>query len=213
MNPQRDPLSLERPKEKGRAGVLYVISAPSGAGKSTLCGEIRHRFPKMHYSVSRTTRAPRPGETHGVDYFFISREEFETGIAENRWAEWAKVHDNYYGTSARDIDAGLSSGKDILLDIDVQGARQIVKRYPGAVTIFIMPPSMEELRHRLESRATDSPQTIDKRLKNAVGEMAQRHEYRHIIINDDLKQAVDRLVALIASPKSGKTSNTGARQA
>ncbi len=208
MNPQSDPTSPGMPKKKGDAGVLYIISAPSGAGKSTLCKAVRHHFPEMLYSVSRTTRAPRPGETDGVDYFFISRKEFEKGIAEKKWAEWAKVHDNYYGTCAQDIDAGLAAGKDILLDIDVQGARQIVMRYPDAVTIFIMPPSMEELQRRLETRGTDSPQTIARRLKNAVDEMAQRHDYRHVVINDNLDQSVDQLVTLIAEGKSGKRPDT-----
>ncbi|MGD9210754.1 MAG: guanylate kinase [Desulfobacteraceae bacterium] len=204
------PLQSDRtdPENKGKTtaktpnmGCLFVISAPSGAGKSTLCEAVRHHFPDMLYSISRTTRSPRPGEKDGVDYIFISEDEFIQGIKANLWAEWAKVHDNYYGTSAADIDQGLAAGKDILLDIDVQGARQIVKRYPHAVTIFIMPPSLEELQRRLESRATDNTDAISKRLSNAVVEMKQRQKYHHIIVNDVLNESIARLLSVIRQAK------------
>lgn len=188
----------DAPRLNAAKGRLFVISAPSGAGKSTLCRAVRRHFPAMRYSVSRTTRKPRPDEKDGVDYIFISKEAFEQGIKENRWAEWARVHDNYYGTSAEDINRGLDGGKDILLDIDVQGARQIVRRYPGAVTIFIMPPSMEELKRRLEKRATDSAETISKRMRNAVEEINQRKQYRHIIVNDRLDESISKLCDIIA---------------
>lgn len=189
--------SCNDPSNSGAKGRLFVISAPSGAGKSTLCRAVRSRFPQMCYSISRTTRQPRKGEIDGVDYFFVSQEEFLEGISENRWAEWAQVHDNYYGTSAADIDKSLAAGRDILLDIDVQGARQIVARYPDAVTIFIMPPSMGELQRRLESRGTDSAETIAKRLRNAQGEIAQKEKYRHIVVNDRLESAAAQLFAII----------------
>lgn len=198
MTPKSDSSqSTPRHISSGSTGRLFIISAPSGAGKSTLCQAVRKHFPDMLYSVSYTTRPPRAGEKNGVDYFFISREDFRLGIGENRWAEWADVHDNYYGTCAEDIDRGISAGKNILLDIDVQGARQIVRRYPDAVTIFIMPPSMEELRRRLESRGTDSAETISKRMNNAVAEIGHRAEYRHIVVNDRLDDSISRLRTII----------------
>ncbi len=178
-------------------GVLFIISAPSGTGKTTLCRYVRDRFTDMAYSVSYTTRAPRPGERPEADYHFITRDEFERGIRNRQWAEWAKVHDNYYGTSATFLDRILGQGGNILLDIDVQGAQQILRRYPQAVTIFIMPPSPDELRTRLQKRAADSPETIAKRVKNAVQEMAMRYMYRHIIVNDRLEDAVEQLLSVI----------------
>lgn len=179
------------------SGTLFVISAPSGAGKSTLCQELRKAFPKLEYSISFTTRKARPGETAGVDYFFISRAEFEKRIQAQRWAEWALVHDNYYGTSVDYLDEKRHRGEDILLDIDVQGAMQIVSRYPDAVTIFIMPPSFDVLRQRLERRATESAHEVEKRLTNAQMEMAQKDRYGHIIVNDVLAVAVRELIDLV----------------
>ena len=143
-----------------RRGRLFILSAPSGAGKSTLCRAVLDRFPDLLYSISYTTRRPRQGEENGNDYHFIAKGEFERGIARGRWAEWADVHGNHYGTSAGLLDRGLNGGQDILLDLDIQGTRQILKQYPAAVTIFIMPPSLEILRYRLEKRGTDSPEVI-----------------------------------------------------
>ena len=121
-------------------GHLFIVSAPSGAGKSTLCGAVRRYLTDLHYSVSYTTRIARQGEQEGIDYHFISHAEFQRGIQEKRWAEWAEVHGNYYGSSSRWIERTLKSGGDILMDIDLQGARQMVSRFPEAVTVFIMPP-------------------------------------------------------------------------
>ncbi len=178
-------------------GVLFIISAPSGAGKTTLCRYVRDRFKDMAYSVSYTTRPPRPGEQPGVDYHFISRDEFERGIRTRQWAEWAKVHDNYYGTSSAFLNRILDQGGNVLLDIDVQGARQVLESHPQAVTIFIMPPTLDELRNRLQDRASDSPETIAKRITNASQEMAMRYQYRHIIVNDRLNDAVEQLIDVI----------------
>jgi guanylate kinase len=180
-----------------KTGHLFIISAPSGAGKSTLCRAVRNRFPDLLYSISYTTRLPRKGEQNGVDYHFITKEAFEKGISESQWAEWADVHGNYYGTPAEFLDKSIASGQDILLDIDVQGTRQVLKRYPDSITIFIMPPSLEILRNRLEKRSTDSPEVIDVRLKNAQMEMAQKDLYGHVIINDHLQDAVAELIALL----------------
>ncbi|RJP87816.1 MAG: guanylate kinase [Desulfobacteraceae bacterium] len=180
-------------------GRLFIISAPSGTGKTTLCRAIRSRFPDLRYSVSYTTRAPRTGEQDGQDYFFISAEEFKNNIQRNTWAEWAEVHDHFYGTSAEYIDRHLAQNHDILLDIDVNGARQILARYPGSISIFIMPPTFETLEQRLIKRGTDSAQTIARRLKNAETEIAQKGLYKHIIINDRLSDAVEALARIIRS--------------
>lgn len=183
-------------EKKGR---LFIVSAPSGAGKTTLCKAVLDHFPDMKYSVSTTTRKPRPGEMPGVDYFFISKEEFLDRIEKDQWAEWALVHENYYGTSARYINDQISVGEDVLLDIDVQGAKQILKRYPESITIFIMPPAFEVLRERMISRGSDGMAVIEKRLLNARQEMDQKDLYQHIIINDRLEEAKARLIALISS--------------
>jgi guanylate kinase len=180
-----------------KPGSLFIISAPSGAGKSTLCRAVLDHFPDMVYSISYTTRPPRSGERDGADYHFIAKEEFEKGIASGRWAEWAEVHDNYYGTSADFLDMELTAGRDILLDIDVQGTRQILQRFPAGITIFIMPPSLETLRTRLVSRGTDSRKSIAVRLNNAKNEMAQKDFYRHIVINDHLPDAVSQLIVIV----------------
>ena len=185
-----------------KPGFLFIISAPSGAGKSTLCHAVLDRFTDLVYSVSYTTRSPRSGEQNGVNYHFIVKEEFEKGIASGQWAEWAEVHDHYYGTSADFLAGELSLGRDILLDIDIQGTRQILQRYPDAVTIFIVPPSLETLKSRLQSRGTDSPEVIAVRLKNARKEMAQKDLYRHIITNDRLADAVAELIAIFEKYRS-----------
>ena len=185
-----------------KPGFLFIISAPSGAGKSTLCDAVLDRFPDLVYSVSYTTRSPRIGEKNGVDYHFIAKDEFEKGIARHRWAEWAEVHDHYYGTSADFLNEELSVGRDILLDIDIQGTRQILQRYPDGVTIFIMPPSLETLKSRLQSRGTDSPEVIAVRLKNAREEMAQKDLYRHIITNSRLTDAVAELITIFENYRS-----------
>ena len=185
-----------------KPGFLFIISAPSGAGKSTLCCAVRERFSDLVYSVSYTTRPPRSGEQNGLDYHFIAKDEFEQGITSSRWAEWAEVHDHYYGTSAEFLDGELSAGRDILLDIDIQGTRQILQRYPDGVTIFILPPSLEALKSRLHSRDTDSPEVIAVRMKNAREEIAQKDLYRHIITNDRLTVAVAELITIFEKYRS-----------
>ncbi len=179
-------------------GRLFIVSAPSGAGKSTLCRAVRRQTPGLAYSISFTTRPPRPGELDGRDYHFISVAQFELGIADGRWAEWARVHGNYYGSSARWIQRTLSRGRDILMDIDVQGARQIVRRFPRAVTIFVMAPNLAILEERLKARGTDDAAAIRLRLANAREELAQRERYTHIVINDDLSTATQTMIDLIA---------------
>ena len=177
-------------------GRLFVISAPSGAGKTTLIKQVMARFPGLSYSVSHTTRAPRPGEIHGRDYFFVSREAFRQMIAAQAWLEWAQVHANFYGTSRAFVREQLAAGKNLLLDIDVQGARQIMDSGLDSVTVFIMPPSLDVLRDRLESRGTDSPETIALRLENAKKEIAVKHLYQYVVVNDDLDTAAGQLCAI-----------------
>ncbi|MFP4159808.1 MAG: guanylate kinase [Desulfobacterales bacterium] len=184
-------------KKHAQKGRLFILSAPSGTGKTTLCRRILSAFPDMSYSVSYTTREPRDGEKEGREYHFISAEKFEQMIREGRWAEWAVVHGNYYGTSADLLERDLAAGHDVLLDIDVNGAGQIIKRFPESVTIFIMPPSIEALRHRLEKRSSEPPGVIEKRLRAAKEEMAHRHDYRHLIVNDSLEEAAQKLEDLI----------------
>ena len=184
-------------------GRLFIVSAPSGAGKSTLCSAVRRHLRDLAYSVSYTTRPPRQGERQGVEYHFVTEAEFRQGIDQGRWAEWASVHGNYYGTSARWIEETLISGRDILLDIDLQGARQMVGRFPEAVTIFIMPPSLSELERRLRQRGSDSLKDIDLRMKNAREEIAQRSLCRHELINDDIGKATRDLVDLIEGYRKG----------
>lgn len=183
-------------------GHLFIISAPSGAGKSTLCRAMRDHFTDLLYSISYTTRSPRKGERNGVDYHFIPQDDFEKGISRHQWAEWAEVHGNYYGTSAEFLNNELSAGRDILLEIDVQGTLQILKRYPDGITIFILPPSLEILKQRLQTRGTDSPEVVALRLANAQKEMTQKDVYRHIVINDLLRDAIEELATIFEKYRS-----------
>ena len=187
--------------------LFIVLSAPSGCGKSTLIDMLLQEYCDIVYSISCTTRAPRGDEEDGLDYHFKTKQRFEELIAENAFIEYAKVHDNYYGTLKAPIEEVLAEGNSMILDIDVQGAakvREYVRKLPntdpmkiGYVDIFINPPSMEELRARLEGRGTDSQATIEKRLVNAEGEMSRAGEYMFRVTNDDLGMCYKRLCDLI----------------
>ncbi len=183
-------------KESKKPGKLFILSAPSGAGKTTLCKEMLERFSQLSFSVSHTTRAPRKGEVHGRDYFFIDRQSFESGIERALWVEWALVHGNYYGTSRSFVNSTLEKGGSLILDIDVQGAKQIVAAFPGAVTVFIMAPDLVTLERRLRGRGTDSEEVIRQRLENAEQEIMQRDWYTHVIVNDDLAISIETLKAI-----------------
>jgi guanylate kinase len=196
---QTPPEHRGDPPLNPRRGRLFILSAPSGAGKTTLCQALRERFPDLKYSVSSTTRPPRQGERDGVDYFFVTREDFYNRLEKGGWAEWAEVYGNFYGTSAAFLDRALAAGEDVLLDIDVQGTRQILRMYPDCVTVFIMPPSLEVLRERLEKRGTDSPEVIAKRLVSAREEMAQKSLYRYVVVNDHLPDTLAELTRLVAA--------------
>ena len=198
MNEQeRSPSGSNLKETTSKRGHLFIISAPSGGGKTTLSKAVVNRFQDILYSVSYTTRPPRKGERNGVDYYFIPKKDFKKRIESGHWAEWAEVHGNFYGTSAVFLDKGLASGSDILLDIDVQGTLQILENYPDSVTIFIMPPSLETLRKRLEMRRTESRETIKRRLLTAEKEMAQKDLYRYVIVNDRLSVSIEKLIAII----------------
>jgi len=184
-----------------RRGTLVVVSAPSGAGKTTLCHEVRSLVPELYYSVSHTTRAPRPGEKEGTDFFFVSEGQFTAMRARDEFAEWAQVHGHHYGTPAKALESALNRGLDVLLDIDTHGARQLRQRYPEAVSVFIMAPSMAELEARLRERKSDSAGDIARRLSRAREEIAAWRQYDYLIINRDVKDAVDQLATIIQAER------------
>lgn len=178
-------------------GNLFVVAAPSGAGKSSLVKALRELDAHVSPSVSHTTRAPRGQEKHGREYFFASEQEFDAMVANHAFVEWANVHGKRYGTSKRALAERLDSGTDVLLEIDYQGALQVKEAFPNAVLIFILPPSWEELRARLENRGEDSSEVIELRLKNASEEMAQVGKFDFVIINELFETALFDLKAII----------------
>jgi len=178
-------------------GTLFVVSAPSGAGKTTLIRRAMERVDGLQFSVSHTTRPMREGEREGVDYFFVTVESFERMIREDRFLEWARVHDNMYGTSRAWVEERLGRGEDVILDIDVQGAAQIKARAPESAQILVFPPSFEALRERLTARRSDDPGAVERRLRNARGELGRYPVYDYVIINEDLEPAVDNLIAVL----------------
>ncbi len=182
-------------------GQLYVISAPSGVGKTTLVRSVLEKLPFVRFSVSCTTRPPRAGETPGIDYHFLEKQEFQQGIRANRFLEWARVHDAYYGTDGEQVARLLEEGWDILLDIDVQGARQVRCIHPDCVTIFILPPSMAILEERLRNRGTESPEQLNRRIGTAQREIMDAPWYDFIIINDRLPDAVAALESIFRAQR------------
>lgn len=178
---------------------LIVVSAPSGAGKTTLCQRLLADFSELVLSISSTTRSPRGKEVHGREYFFLSPDEFRDEIAQNRFAEWALVHGNYYGTSKNTIEAAFQRGKSVLLDIDVQGAASLRKSYPKqSLLVFVSPPDLDALEKRLRGRGTDSEETIRKRLENAKTEMARIQEFDHVVVNDEIERAYQELKMIVS---------------
>ncbi|MCX7846450.1 MAG: guanylate kinase [bacterium] len=192
---------------KPRRGRLFVIAAPSGAGKTTLRDYLLSRHPELYFSVSATTRQPRPGEVIHKDYHFMTLEEYQRHLANGDFLEHAEVFGNLYGTLRKPVEEALAAGRDVLLDVDTKGAKQVKEKIPEAVLIFIMPPSMEELERRLRSRKTDSEETIQRRLREADIEMAQRHFFDYIIVNDDLAKAERELERLLYP--TGEGGGTG----
>lgn len=184
-----------------RYGMLVVISAPSGGGKSTLLGRLLKEVDNLRYSVSYTTRAPRPGEEDGVHYHFVSEADFERMRERGELLESAKVHGNYYGTGRRYVEEELAQGHDLILDIDVQGAEAVSTVLPDSVRIFIMPPGFDILSERLRGRASDSPETVERRLRNARGEVARFREFQYVVVNDDLETALRSLISIIRAER------------
>ncbi len=184
-----------------REGVLFIISAPSGAGKTTLCKEVVDIFPDLRHSVSYTTRPARRGEVDGRDYFFVSQAEFARMVAAGEFAEWAEVHGNHYGTAIGTLDGYRSQGIDVILDIDCQGARQLKERYREGVFIFILPPSFNELRRRLDMRNSDSDEVKERRIQGAAAEIRESRWYDYIIVNDVFSTAVEELRSVIIAER------------
>jgi guanylate kinase len=189
-----------------RKGKLFVITGPSGVGKGTLISGLKDRVPELELSTSATTRPPRPGERNGVDYHFMAPSEFERLAAAGEFVEHATYSGHRYGTPRAEVEPRLARGTSVLLEIEVQGARQIRRTLPEAVQVFIAPPSPEVLRERLEGRATDRPDEIERRLAAAAEELEAREEFGHVIVNDDVDRATDELVELVHAQLAESTS-------
>ena len=195
-------------------GKLFVFAAPSGAGKTTLVHAIVTKHPELRFSISYTTRKPRRNEADGVDYLFVTRREFMRLRNEGEMLEYAEVFDNYYATSRSQVEKHLADNRNVILEIDWQGTRQVRESMPECITIFILPPSVEELERRLRDRRTDAPEVIERRLRDALSDMSHWDEFDHVIINDDLNQAIADLEAVLAGEgESTATSNGALRRA
>src|SRR5947209_18539784 len=176
---------------------MFVITGPSGVGKGTLIGRLRERIPELELSVSATTRRPRPGERDGVDYHFLTPEQFQQHVDAGDFLEHATYSGNRYGTLRSELDARLREGRPVVLEIELQGARQVREAMPEAVAVFIAPPSREALRQRLVGRGTDSPGQVQARLQTAEQELEAADEFRHVVVNDQLEAAIEELVAIV----------------
>ena len=188
-----------------RKGMLLVISGPSGTGKGTLIERLMAADPSLVFSVSATTRAPRPGEINGVHYHFVTNEQYDQLVAENAFVEYANVHGNRYGTLRSEVYERLERGENVVLDIDVQGALNVIASEKEKVSIFILPPSMKVLRERLTGRGTETEEAVERRLHNAIWEISQKDQYEFKVINDDLDDCVRKLQAIIAAQKQSST--------
>jgi guanylate kinase len=195
------PASSPSRPSTDRRGILFIISAPSGTGKTTLCKQLTANLPGLWHSVSYTTRKPRPGEAHGHDYFFIGEETFREMIARNEFVEWAHVYGHLYGTPWKSLNEKIDQGIDVLLEIDVQGAMQVKKRFEDSVSIFILPPSMTVLRSRLQTRASDTPEEIQRRLHKVKEEVWSYREYAYIVRNEDLVRSLRDLESIFWSER------------
>jgi guanylate kinase len=191
-------------------GTLYIVSAPSGAGKTSLVAALRERDPALGLAVSYTTRAPRAGEQHGVHYYYVDEPEFMRMVAEGAFLEHATVFGNRYGTAEHRVRSDLEQGRDLLLEIDWQGARQVRKRFPAAVSIFVMPPSEETLEQRLRGRRQDSDQVIAGRMAQARSEMSHYREYDYLVVNDLFADALAQITCLVTAERL-RTANSEAR--
>lgn len=183
-------------------GILFVVSSPSGGGKGTLIKRVLNTVPRVSYSVSYTTRAPRDGEVNGRDYFFVSSEKFEEMVAAHEFLEWARVHRHLYGTARQQVWHEMSEGRDIILEVDVQGAASVRALVTNSVSVFILPPSFNVLRQRLIARGTDSREELELRLRNAPEELKHYSAFDYVIINDDAARAAAQLVSIIYAERA-----------
>jgi guanylate kinase len=197
-NPQ-GKLAVET--DQGR-GILFVVSSPSGGGKGTLIQRVLRKVPNLSYSVSFTTRAPRNGEENGREYFFVTREEFERMTAADEFLEWAHVHSKLYGTARKQVEREISEGRDIILEVDVQGAASVRSLLADSVSIFILPPSFEVLKQRLQARGTDSQEELDLRLRNASTELKDYSAFQYVILNDDVDRAANQMAAIVHAERA-----------
>ena len=184
-----------------QSGILFVLSGPSGAGKGTICQELLRQIPNLQYSVSATTRKPRLGETNGINYWFKEKDEFEEMIKNDLLLEYAEVYGNYYGTPKEQVLKVLKSGKNVVLEIDPQGAMQVKAKFPEGVFIYILPPSLDELAARITKRGTDSKDSIKKRLSAATEEIQYALKYDYVVVNDKVETAVDSIATIISAEK------------
>lgn len=191
-----------------RQGALLVISGPSGAGKGTICKALLRSSPAIHYSISVTTRAKRVGEEHGVNYWFLSEERFQEMRNKNELLEWAEVYGNYYGTPRRYVEEELAAGHDVILEIDIQGAMKVKHSFPQGVFIYILPPSFDELEHRIVTRGTDSESVIKKRMGCVKQELTCAKEYHYVVVNDIVETAVSQVKSIIEAEHCRISRNT-----
>lgn len=188
-------------KTNENRGNLIILSGPSAVGKGTVLRALLEEYDDVCYSVSATTRKPRKGEVNGVHYFFMSQDKFKESIENNEFIEWAKVHNNYYGTPRNYVEDTLKSGKDVILEIDIQGARQVADSFSEGVFVFLAPPSMEELKSRIYKRGTETEDVIQTRMSNATKELEEIDRYDYLIINDEVENAVNKLKSIIIAER------------
>ena len=200
--PAREAVESRIPFHFNPGGFLLVLSGPSGAGKGTLVERLVKERPECVFSISATTRPRRRVEKEGVQYEFVSREEFERRRTSGLFLEWAEVHGHLYATPARFVDEGVAAGRVVVLDVDVQGGASVRRARPDAVSVFVYPPSVDALRQRLLKRDTEAPETVERRLGNAPGELAQYPEYDYLVLNDDLESAVRVLTAIVDAERA-----------
>lgn len=193
--------------EEKRKRLMVVISSPSGAGKTTLTRMLLNKHPEFGFSVSHTTRAKRKDEVDGKDYYFVTRERFEQMVKEGKFIEWALVHGNLYGTSIQEVERLIKEGKDIVFDVDYRGAQAIKRKYPETITIFVLPPSLGELKRRLKLRRTESLNQLSLRFKNAIEELRHYHLFDYIVINDDLERAFSVIESIVTAERNRSFRN------